>query len=627
MGYKLYFGNAMVFFGLNAVKNLGFERYDPFNDVYKPVLFLGLYNEEDYRVFKEHRGRKAIFWNGNDVFGLLQNPFQQAVIKSFPNVRHACHNQLLQKELASVGFDAVIAPIFFSGVKNYVPSLILSDPLNVYMVAHSTRQVDYGLPILENLAPQTAGVLFHVYGVKKENTDKIIYHGEVPEEQMDREIKGFQVFLRLNTHDGLSQTLIKSVLLGQYAISMVRTPYVEQFQDVETLISRLGELKKNIPMNAECRSYYLGLLNDFSWLEKKENDISLVMIAKNEGLGLEKAILSCIEFVDKIVISVDSKSRDNTLQIAQKYADVVKIHDWDNDFSKARNFAHEGVTTKWILFIDGHEYVDSYTGLAEMLKSGADSLSTLVVMETGFSFFYPRIYRNGMQFEGAVHNHLPTKNSLKYKDFVIKHDRENLQAPFAVALRSEQRDKMILSIMSDRVKANKKDTRALFYLGVFYVNGTDLKTAIYYFRRYLKYSVAKGERYCACFNIAFCYFTLKRYTKALKYLWLADKEEPQRWETAKFAGMCYMGFERWNKAIIFLVESFKTHSRDFYYNPWPVDFGDTWNMISICFLAKGDFDKSKAAAEEALKKLERPEMKPEIERRLSLLARIKEVEK
>ena len=196
MVYKIYFGKGMSLFGRQAVKNLGFEQYDPFSDIYRPVLFLGLYDDVDYQVFKDHRGRKAIFWNGSDVSALSENVLWQATIKTFPNVRHACHNLVLQKELEFMEIEARISPIFFSGVENYLVSFEKSDVLNVYMTAHPGREVEYGVNVVEEISDQTSGILFHVYGISKPNTSKIIYHGEVPESQMDEEIKKFQVCLR-----------------------------------------------------------------------------------------------------------------------------------------------------------------------------------------------------------------------------------------------------------------------------------------------------------------------------------------------------------------------------------------------------------------------------------------------
>ena len=102
---------------------------------------------------------------------------------------------------------------------------------------------------------------------------------------------------------------------------------------------------------------------------QKLHNISLVMIAKNEGKGLERAIISCKDFVDKIYISVDTKSTDQTLEIAKQYADVIIEHEWKNDFSAARNNIQKQVKTKWCLMLDGHEYVKEYSNLEKALEA------------------------------------------------------------------------------------------------------------------------------------------------------------------------------------------------------------------------------------------------------------------
>jgi len=61
--------------------------------------------------------------------------------------------------------------------------------------------------------------------------------------------------------------------------------------------------------------------------EKNENLLSLVMIVKDEEKGIESAVLSCIDYVDNIVIAVDKSSTDKTLELAKLYADTLKTFD------------------------------------------------------------------------------------------------------------------------------------------------------------------------------------------------------------------------------------------------------------------------------------------------------------
>ena len=146
-----------------------------------------------------------------------------------------------------------------------------------------------------------------------------------------------------------------------------------------------------------------GLVKFYRWPGEKRNIIctvdlderakkwlSLVMIVKNEERGLENAVLSCIEHVDNVVIACDNSSTDKTKEIAQIYADTLKGFDWSDDFSAARNFAHEGVKTKWILFLDGHEYVSRLDKLDEFLSLDYDGFLCSVQLESSFVFQNPQ---------------------------------------------------------------------------------------------------------------------------------------------------------------------------------------------------------------------------------------------
>ena len=199
-------------------------------------------------------------------------------------------------------------------------------------------------------------------------------------------------------------------------------------------------------------------------MAQKSNDISLVMIVKNEENGLERAILSCKDFVDKILISVDSKSNDKTLEIARKYADKVIIHEWENDFSKARNNLQQYVETKWCLMLDGHEYVKEYSNLEKALEQDVEGLFVKIEMEDGFSFYFPRIYKSSVRYKMAVHNYPDCKTTHPYPDFIIVHDRLHLQSKEAIEERGKQRKEMVFNILHGNLAKNKKDSRSLFYL-------------------------------------------------------------------------------------------------------------------------------------------------------------------
>jgi glycosyltransferase involved in cell wall biosynthesis len=85
--------------------------------------------------------------------------------------------------------------------------------------------------------------------------------------------------------------------------------------------------------------------------------ISLCMIVKNEENFLERCINSVKDFVDEIII-VDTGSTDKTKEIARKFTDKIYDFEWNNDFSKARNFSLSKATKDWIFVLDADEIVD-----------------------------------------------------------------------------------------------------------------------------------------------------------------------------------------------------------------------------------------------------------------------------
>lgn len=378
-----------------------------------------------------------------------------------------------------------------------------------------------------------------------------------------------------------------------------------------------------VPDESHCRTFtipqirktycHLGRLTFYNWSgardriifsidlgEVKVNDVSLVMIVKDEEVGLERAILSAIEYVDNIVISVDTKTTDRTGDIASLYADELKYHEWKDDFSMARNEAQANVKTKWILFLDGHEHIESIGNLRESLKSEADGIMVTVKMETGLTFMFPRIYKNGITFTGAVHNLNTVTTKIFNTKFVIKHDRENGQAKDAIARREAQRDEMLPRIMGDRIKNNPKDLRALFHLGNYYMLLKDWKQAIGFYKQYLKYGDMPEECYLMALNKSLCHQMLNQNVRALWSAHKADRFLPNRWETARIYGNIYFLQGRWEKAVKWLVRSFDQNNRRYLYEPFPRDLQISWDMIAMCFMNLGQKKEAVTALERAI---------------------------
>ncbi len=331
------------------------------------------------------------------------------------------------------------------------------------------------------------------------------------------------------------------------------------------------------------------------------NSISLIIIAKNEEKGLEKAISSCRPFVDEVIVQVDTKSTDKTEEIARKLADKVILYDWEDSFAKARNNAQKHARTDWVLMLDGHEFVESWDKLDEMLKKDATGLFIKIVMESGFTFYFPRIVRKEIEWQHDVHNTPKSKKNIKYKEFVIIHDRVHGQTEEGSKERTEQRNKMIVEELHKPAEDDKTDVRSNFYMGNLSLDNKEWKTAIKYYLRVAQYGKKRSQRWLARFHIGICYNELKNPLWALWHFLKAEEEQPNRWETAKMLGTTY-AFLGWHKrALEYWIDSFKINTGDFIFQPTLRNDAQTWDWISLAFASLGKKDEMKIACEQALR--------------------------
>ena len=335
--------------------------------------------------------------------------------------------------------------------------------------------------------------------------------------------------------------------------------------------------------------------------QKNEKRISLVQIIKNEEQGLEDAILSCIDFVDNIVIAIDNKSEDKSWEIAKRYADDVKFFDWIDDFAWARNFAQEGIDTKWILCIDGHEYVEKHDGLDEALKQDVDGLMVKINMEATDAFYTNRIYRSHCKWEFAIHNAISTPKIAKYKGLTIKHNILKGQSRNSRRIRTEQRSEMMPRRLKEEYKKDKNNLRVIFYLARWYFTQRLPKKALKLYKKYLRKGTIKGEIWYCCWEAAVCANALGKHRLALKFLRKANGVVPHRWEISKQMGLTYMCFEHWQKAIEFLVDSFKVNQGDFSHYPEKKNEAETWDQIGFCFFQQKQYNKAKISWEQSIK--------------------------
>ena len=91
-----------------------------------------------------------------------------------------------------------------------------------------------------------------------------------------------------------------------------------------------------------------------------ENNVTIVIVGKNEEKILDKCFSSVTELTDNIIY-VDSDSSDKSIEIAKKYKiKIISIisENYFHTASLARSVASKEVKTKFIQFIDADMTID-----------------------------------------------------------------------------------------------------------------------------------------------------------------------------------------------------------------------------------------------------------------------------
>lgn len=239
--------------------------------LFDPTAFIGLYHAGDVVRLLVHRGPRLAFYCGGDVLWLQKHPFWQWLIRRI-KCDHVCENEVEWNALANMGIMSRIHPIlFFDDVDKYKVSFKPSKKPHVWLTCHPGREHEYGVTIVWLVASKVPEVTFHIFGIKAPDEGmgafpkNIIYHGQVPSEELDKMIQGYHAGLRTCEFDGAPHTVTKGVLLGQYPINRIPYPYTESYSTEEELIKILKTLKLRTKPNLAGRKHWLPVLTEFPW--------------------------------------------------------------------------------------------------------------------------------------------------------------------------------------------------------------------------------------------------------------------------------------------------------------------------------------------------------------------------
>lgn len=248
----------------------GTEEYE--FDIDDPTVFFGLYGFPDFYSLWRHKGKRAILWTGSDIRHFVDGYWLEEGGSSRLNpqgladwINKYCEswveNEIEYQALKKWGIESKICPSFLGKIENYEISFKPGNKL--YTSVSGDEFKLYGWDKINDLAEKNPDIEFHLYGTSHWFTtlSNVTVHGRVSKEEMNSEIKDMQGALRLTEFDGFSEIIAKSVLWGQWPVSLIEYQYMLKLSEIRNI------LDKNHP-NIEGRDYYQNILNRYPWNQK-----------------------------------------------------------------------------------------------------------------------------------------------------------------------------------------------------------------------------------------------------------------------------------------------------------------------------------------------------------------------
>ena len=220
--------------------------------------------------------------------------------------------------------------------------------------------------------------------------------------------------------------------------------------------------------------------------------ISICMITRDESKRLDRCLAALSKLPAQLVV-VDTGSKDDSVQVAQKYTDKVFSFEWCNDFSAARNYAAACADNDWILMVDTDEYLTEcdWNQVCGFIRDNRDIVGRIVRRnvflrdgeEQISKEYVNRLYdRRNFCYAGAIHEQIVRTDGKGYDTKVLPmyFDHDGYNGDEEYIKRKADRN---IRLLSEVYENNPNDPYIIYQLGKSYFMKGDYEKAYEWFHK------------------------------------------------------------------------------------------------------------------------------------------------
>lgn len=226
----------------------------PYTDQSEPLVMYGIYNEDDYKVYQDHKAPMIILWRGTDAKILTEKKAQ--IILSRSDCRHYAGSRIVKQSLEKWGIHPEIKPISPTPILKPVPR---GNSVYCYICSRNPlMSTKYKYDLLKRIADKLPYKF--IFTEQKNHTF----------ERLQEVYRQCFVGVRLLDHDGMSNTILEMGMMGRRTISNSGLPHAiswKGIKDIQVSINREYKNRKRPDWKIIGKDYQNLINIGDSWLE------------------------------------------------------------------------------------------------------------------------------------------------------------------------------------------------------------------------------------------------------------------------------------------------------------------------------------------------------------------------